>query len=152
MVESVKLAQQTALELARNGINPVLEQGKNIANDSVIEQKDALIATIQTLIWKNEPHKVKKYIDSIFDTIIVDECHNLTAIRYEVAMNHLKASNKELIGFTATAKGEKISKRLKEYFGDSCFEYLLHDAINDGWIVEPRITNHCNLTTVEKSQ
>lgn len=65
--------------------------------------------------------------DSIYDIIVLDECHHINENRY----NYIKDKSKKYIGITATKPVEEDRLELLESLGDTIFEYTLDEAVKD---------------------
>ena len=89
---------------------------------------DFLFANLQSI----ELHK-EDFEPDEFDYIIVDEAHHSPAETYRKAIEHF--TPKFLLGMTATPDRMDDAK-IEDIFGDAVYEYVLEDAVRDGWLSE----------------
>jgi ATP-dependent helicase IRC3 len=92
--------------------------------------------------------RLLKFDPEEFDAVIVDECHHSVASGYKNIFRHFgflddnfektnPAQKRLLFGVTATPR-RLDGKGLSEIYDRKVFEYLIEDAIREGWLVNPR--------------
>lgn len=116
---------QDKLEHA-TGEKTSLEQGSNRAFNMarlIVASKDSL-----------HEKRLTRFGD--VSLLIIDEAHRSVGKSYTRVVDHLRAKNPELrlLGVTATPKRHD-KKAMGMQFEDVAFQYEIHDAIGDGWLV-----------------
>ncbi|MBN2444591.1 MAG: DEAD/DEAH box helicase family protein [Spirochaetales bacterium] len=106
--------------------------------------EDVLSLTYQIISTKNsnsdELHVNAKQIISRLKkrrTVILDECHHLTAWWAEILKRLTSSSNTVVIGLTATPPFDKTNKEVQTYIdlvGDVDYEILLPPVIKEGYL------------------
>lgn len=124
-----ELLQQAADKLARaTGLGCAVEKAESTAHDTWF---NVVVGSVQTL--QREARRAKFRPDH-FDAVVVDEAHHALSPSYLGVLNYFSGAN--VLGVTATAdRGDK--RNLGEFFESLAFEYGLHQAVRDGWLVRP---------------
>lgn len=115
-----------------------IEVGIVKAELNQVNAKNLVIASIQTI-------SMPKRLDSLlagtpFDLIIADECHHSSADSHLRVLNHPRFANVPTLGLTATPERNDERGLAKVWGLKPFFNYGLHQAIDDGWLV-PYITD-----------
>lgn len=121
--------------------NPGLRIDKEMAEHHADpDAADVVVASVATLGRKGSK-RLEKFDWSQFDKFVVDEAHHAIASTYlniyEAAGLLEPGDNRLLLGVTATPQrgdGEGLAK----VFQKIVYTYSLRQAIEDGWLVEPR--------------
>ncbi|NPV00017.1 MAG: DEAD/DEAH box helicase [Brevinematales bacterium] len=120
-----ELIDQAATKIrAQAGIIPGIEKADKYAYIDI----PVVIASVQTLTGK----RLKKYPTDTFKRIIVDEAHHAIAPSYKNILNYFNGA--KVLGVTATPD-RADNRELGSYFESIAYQYLLTDAIKDGWLV-----------------
>lgn len=82
--------------------------------------------------------RYKKYPKDYFAAAFVDECHHSVGKSYTEPLAHFNDNLKFLLGLTATPKRHD-GKAMGRMFDEVAFKMTLLQAIDKGWILEPRI-------------
>lgn len=107
------------------GYDCALEKAESTAADT-----DALIvvASVQTMTREK---RMQAYTQDAFSAIIIDEAHHAAAESYTRILDYFKGAY--VLGVTATAdRADK--KSLSRVFQSVAYEYLLNDAVHDGYL------------------
>jgi superfamily II DNA or RNA helicase len=122
-----ELLEQTIDKLFRStGIFSDLEKAEFRARMT----SRVVVASVQTLIG----NRLRRFEQSHFTHIIVDECHHILADSYQSILGHFNAN---IVGFTATAD-RSDRKNLGDFFDVIGFEIFLLDLVNEGYLVMPK--------------
>jgi superfamily II DNA or RNA helicase len=99
------------------------------ADRSSLEEWERItVGSVQSM---TRPSRLAKFDPNRFQAIIVDEAHHVLAETYQRILDHFCGAN--VLGVTATPdRGDK--KNLGQYFDSLAYEYLLPDAIKDGYL------------------
>lgn len=122
-------------------LNPTLRIHKEMAEHHADpDNADVVVASVATL-GRAGNQRLEKYDWKTFDKFIVDEAHHAIAPSYRniyQAAGLLEPGDRRLLlGVTATPqRGDK--QGLATLFEKITFTYSLRQAIEDGWLVEPR--------------
>lgn len=122
-------------------VNPTLRIDKEMAEHRADpDAADVIVASVATLGRKGTT-RLEKYDWSKFDKFVVDEAHHSVAQSYvniyEAAGLFEPSDKRLLLGVTATpARGD--GQALAKIFQKLVFSYNIRQAIEDGWLVEPR--------------
>ena len=120
-----ELIDQAAKKIrAQSGIIPGIEKADKFTYIDI----PVVIASVQTMTGK----RMKKYPPDTFKRIIVDEAHHAIAPSYRTILNYFQGA--KVLGVTATPD-RTDSRELGSYFESIAYQYLLTDAIKDGWLV-----------------
>lgn len=124
-----ELLQQAADKLARaTGLGCAVEKAESTAHDTWF---NVVVGSVQTL---QRDSRRERFRPDHFDAVIVDEAHHALSPSYLGVLNHFSSAN--ILGVTATAdRGDK--RNLGEFFESLAYEYGLHQAVRDGWLVRP---------------
>lgn len=96
--------------------------GKKGGNDKVV------ISSVQAM---SRDTRLENYPDGYFSMIVVDETHHIASPSYKKIVDHF--SSAKIVGVTATpVRGDH--KDVSEMFDETCYEYNMLDAINDGYL------------------
>jgi len=134
LVERDELAQQARERLKDDwGVPTQLEMGKHRAQVSrsipwLDEQRRVVVASVQTL---GRPSRMARYPRDHFALIVCDEAHHAAARGYRRIFQHFGTAR--LLGVTATPfRFDRVA--LGHVFERVAYEYLLEDAIAEGWL------------------
>lgn len=122
-------------------INPGLRIDKEMAEHYADPDKaDVVVASVASLGRKGSK-RIERFDWSQFDKFVVDEAHHAVASSYQniyEAAGLLQPGDKRLLlGVTATpTRGD--GQGLAAVFEKIVYSYPLRQAIEDGWLVEPR--------------
>jgi superfamily II DNA or RNA helicase len=122
-------------------VNPTLRIDKEMAEHRADpEAADVIVASVATLGRKGTK-RLDNYDWSKFDKFVVDEAHHSVASSYtniyEAAGLFEPGDKRLLLGVTATPqRGD--GQALAKLFQKIVFSYSMRQAIEDGWLVEPR--------------
>lgn len=105
-----------------------LSCGKEKANDYA-GQEDVVVGSVQTM----KGDRLNNFEQDRFKLIVVDEAHHSTANTYKNIFSHFNKSN--VLGVTATPD-RADNKELSEIFNIIAYQYLLTDAIKDGYLCD----------------
>jgi len=95
-----------------------------------------IVACYATLV----PERYKRFVGNV-DLVIVDECDDKFSLTFRSMAQEFIAGGARVLGVTATPfRGEKSS--LFGFYEDVPFCVELRDALNDGWLVWPRVFTH----------
>lgn len=120
---------------AVTGERPEIEMAEERADEGgLLGRTRGVVASVQTLI-----NRVKRFDPREFTTIIIDEAHHATAKSYRKAIKHFTAGNPavKILGVTATPD-RADEEALGQIFDAVAFNYEIHDAVRDGWLVPVR--------------
>lgn len=101
--------------------------GKEKAEEHASMEEDVVIGSVQTM--KNS--RLENLKKGLFDLLIIDECHHSTAKTYKAIIDHFCDAN--TFGVTATPD-RADQKELSEIFNVIAYQYLMVDAIKDGFL------------------
>lgn len=128
---SIQLIGQTANKIQRIcGEKPAIEQAKNYSNEHY--KSRYVVASKQTLTGQSKRYKRLSDIG----LVIVDECHYATTTRYAEMLDHYQQAGAKVLGVTATPNRHD-KRAMKLIFEDCCYNMGIHEAIQQGWLVEP---------------
>ena len=125
-----ELLTQAAEKLKEmTGLDSVLEKAESHTLGSFIP---VTVGSIQSMA---QPKRLAAFPPDYFPTIIVDEAHHAMSDSYQRVLQHF--SGARILGVTATPdRGDK--KNLGDYFDSIAYEYLMSQAIKDGYLVPIR--------------
>lgn len=83
---------------------------------------------------------IKKYVDEQFDLIILDEIHLLSEAQIEATKYLMEKANCDVLGLTGTLSGDTEATLLEELRMPILATYPIEQAINEGVIVDYKIT------------
>lgn len=140
-----------AIEKMR-AVNPSLRIDKEMAEHHANpDAADIVVASVATLGRKGSK-RLEKFDWSQFDKFVVDEAHHAIASSYmniyEAAGLLVPGDKRLLLGVTATPqRGD--GQGLASLFQKIVFSYPLRQAIEEGWLVEPRGYKVSTLTSLD---
>lgn len=122
-------------------VNPHLridkEKAEHKADPSLA---DVIVASVSTL-GRQGTQRVLKYNWENFDKFVIDEAHHSTATTYQNVLDVaglLRENDKRLLlGVTATPQ-RSDGQALAKLYQKIVFSYSMRQAIEDGWLAEPR--------------
>lgn len=125
-----ELLTQAAEKLKEmTGLDSVLEKAESHTLGSFTP---VTVGSIQSMA---QPKRLAAFPPDYFPTIIVDEAHHAMSDTYQRVLQHF--SEARILGVTATPdRGDK--KNLGDYFDSIAYEYLMSQAIKDGYLVPIR--------------
>lgn len=107
------------------------------ADLTAIPDSEFIVASWQTLLRNG---RYRKFLGRV-DTIIVDEAHWGFTVQARDILNEFVDRGARVVGFTATAyRGDKQS--LLGFYENLAYCYGLREAINDGYLVSPKVKVH----------
>lgn len=125
-----------------------VEQGQNRAEFYAGLRKRIIVASRDSMLSRS------RFKGKAFDgtsLVIVDECHIGVTPRLVEMLRHFEEQGAFVVGLSATpyrAKGKPLP-----YWNRPCFSYSLLSAIEDGWLVRPKVhlsqVNSVDLTMVD---
>lgn len=122
------LVEQTAARLRLRGVRCGVEEGPLQSNELIT------VASYKSLISRN---RYTKFVGNT-DLVIVDESHLNYSKRAIEILTALRDSGAKIVGMTASP--DRMSgDPLTEFYGGCAYHYGLLDAINDGWLVPPKV-------------
>lgn len=84
--------------------------------------------------------------------LLVHNCHYVATEQYAELIRWFTDRGAKVLGLTATAKRHD-GRAMGQVFDDCCYQYGIVEAIDDGWLVSPRVVckqlQHLDLTEVE---
>jgi superfamily II DNA or RNA helicase len=122
------LISQTAARLRLRGVACGVEQAA-LKSDELVT-----VASYKSLISRD------RYAKFVGDTslVVVDESHMNYSKRAIQILNALRDGGAKVIGMTASP--DRMSgDPLTQFYGNIAYHYTLQQAIEDGWLVAPRI-------------
>lgn len=123
-----ELLDQAAGKLrAASGIEPAIEQAERAeaTDDSLL-----VVASVQSMI-----SRLDRFPGDHFRLLIIDEAHRSLAPTYVRLLEHFQC---KVLGFTATPnRGDE--RALGQVYGAVGYDLTLADAIEQGWLVPPRV-------------
>lgn len=122
------LVSQTAARLRLRGVACGVEQGALRSGERIT------VASYKSLISRN---RYQQFIEDC-DLVVVDESHMNYSKRSIEILTAFRDSGAKLVGVTATPE-RMTGDPIVDFYGDVAFNYELRQAIQDGWLVEPRI-------------
>ena len=122
------LVGQTANRLRLRGVSCGIEQGAMRSSERVT------VASYKSLISQN---RYANFLDNL-SVVIVDESHlNYSKRAIEILAAYREAGAK-IIGLTASPE-RMTGDPLVTFYGDIAYFYSLRNAIDDGWLVPPKV-------------
>lgn len=142
----IQLVGQAAKKIRqRTGAMPAIEQAENYSNESAWARSRFIVGSKQTLCGKRMRYQRFTNVG----LVVIDEGHLSSGVFEEMVRWFVDQGAKVLV-VTATPKlvaGLPVSP-----LADVCaFEYGIHAAINDGWLVAPR-ARCCQLESLDLSE
>lgn len=111
-----------------------VEQGNRRAEYVLGLKRRVVVASKDSLLSRD------RYKSRAFDgtsLVMVDECHIGVTPSMVKILRHFEERGAFVVGFSATPY--KGKGRPLPYWNRPCFSYSLLDAINDGWLVRPKV-------------
>lgn len=139
LVHREELADQAIKKMRQ--VNPTLRIDKEMAKHRADpSQADVVVASVASL-GRKDSKRLLGYDWSLFDKFVVDEAHHSVAQTYlniyEAAGLFEPSDKRLLLGVTATPqRGD--GQALARVFQKIVYSYSMRQAIEDGWLVEPR--------------
>lgn len=127
------LINQAYRTLGYFGLDAAVEMGQNNALEHVANfgMPEAVVGSVQTF----QSDRLMRWPPTVFDYIIIDECHRALADSYTKILNWFHGY--KLLGITATPKrGDE--RNLGARFSKKSYEYRLRRAIQEQWLVPIR--------------
>lgn len=122
---TTELVEQAGDKVSRaTGVQYGVEKAQSRAHDTLFP---LVVASVQSMT-----RRLDRYPKDFFDLIITDEVHRGAADGYVRIYDHFDRA--KLIGLTATPF-RSDGKDLMEVYDETCFDYGLEKAIDDGWLV-----------------
>ncbi len=100
---------------------------------------DIVVSTVQTQIaGMNGKGRMTRFDPDDFSLLIIDEAHHGAAASYRRVIDYYRQNPKlKVMGVTATPdRADELA--LGQIFESVAYEYGILDAVNDGYLVEPR--------------
>jgi len=137
----ITLIRQAADKIdQRLGVYPAIEQASNWSNETEWGQLPFVVGSKQTLckVSKKNPYpRYRRFVD--VGLVIIDEAHYACTKPYADMVDHFRDRGAKVLGVTATPKRHD-SRAMGQIFDTCCYQYGMLDAIDDGWLVKPRVT------------
>jgi superfamily II DNA or RNA helicase len=157
LAHRVELIRQAVDRLASFGIDAEIEQGNQIAGESLWNRKPVVVATPQTL-FARDSKRLKRFDPGEFGCLIIDETHHYVADSFRKPLDHFCANaNLKVLGLTATAD-RADGEALSQIMDSVAFNIEICSLIDDGWLVpikqqmvkiEGLDFSHCRVTAGE---
>lgn len=125
------LLDQWARTLMGMGVDSAIEKGKKKARAALWGDPDCVVASVQSMQANEVSQRLRGWEADYFDLIVVDEAHHVLTPMYRRILNHFDWVH--LLGLTATPD-RLDGRKLGEVFDEVSDEYLLDQAIEDGWV------------------
>ena len=115
------------------GTKPSIEMADYRADEGFFNRTKVVVSSVQT---QNASNRLLKFDPTQFSMVIIDEAHHAPAKSYKRIIDYYKQNNPEIkiLGVTATPD-RADEKALGMIFDSVAYEYKIHDAIADGWLV-----------------
>jgi len=115
------------------GSKPSIEMADYRADEGFFRRSKVIVSSVQT---QNASNRLLKFDPKQFSMVIIDEAHHAPAKSYKRIIDYYKQNNPEIkiLGVTATPD-RADEKALGMIFDAVAYEYKIHDAIADGWLV-----------------
>ena len=115
------------------GSKPSIEMADYRADEGFFRRSKVIVSSVQT---QNASNRLLKFDPKQFSMVIIDEAHHAPAKSYKRIIDYYKQNNPEIkiLGVTATPD-RADEKALGMIFETVAYEYKIHDAIADGWLV-----------------
>jgi superfamily II DNA or RNA helicase len=121
------LVSQTASRLRLRGVRCGIEMA------SLKSEEPVTVASYKSLISRS---RFEKFVG--VELVIVDESHLNYSKRAIEILTALRDGGAKIVGLTASPD-RMTGDPLTEFYGPVPYFYTLADAINDGWLVPPRV-------------
>lgn len=128
------LTTQTKARFAKRA--PHLTVGILQADVTPPPDSDVVISTMQSSRVEGKAYDFNRRIKKPVGLVIIDECHYLTTESYKTALSWFPKAKQ--FGVTATPFRER--RLMTSYFDKISFSISLQDLINDGYLVEPKLS------------
>ena len=118
------------------GLSTDVEMGDYRADGGLFEQARVVVSTIQTQCSGGDGGgRMAKFDPQRFGLLIIDEAHHATSPSYRRVIDYYRSNPAlKVLGVTATPD-RADEEALGQVFQSVAFDYEVHDAINDGWLV-----------------
>ena len=118
------------------GLSTDVEMGDYRADGGLFEQARVVVSTIQTQCSGGDGGgRMAKFDPQRFGLLIIDEAHHATSPSYRRVIDYYRTNPAlKVLGVTATPD-RADEEALGQVFQSVAFDYEVHDAINDGWLV-----------------
>ena len=115
------------------GTKPSIEMADYRADEGFFNRSKVVVSSVQT---QNASNRLLKFDPKQFSLVIIDEAHHAPAKSYRRVIDYYKQNNPnvKILGVTATPD-RADEKALGMIFDSVAYEYKIHDAIADGWLV-----------------
>lgn len=137
----VQLIRQAADKIhSRLGVYPAIEQASLWSDESAWGQLPFVVGSKQTLCktsTSNPNPRYKRFND--IGLVVIDEAHYACTKPYANMVHHFRDRGAKVLGVTATPKRHD-GRAMGQLFDTVAYQYAMLDAINDGWLVTPRVT------------
>ncbi len=139
---------------AITGEQPGIEMGKMTSNEASSWTKaQTVVTSVQTMCKKN---RREKFDPEEFSLLIVDEAHHAVSRTYRTVIEYFAQKGKTFVlGVTATPD-RSDEEALGQVFHTVPFQYEIHEAIEDGWLVEidqrPAFVEGLDLSKIKTSK
>jgi superfamily II DNA or RNA helicase len=122
------LVSQTASRLRLRGVRCGVEKA-SLKSDELVT-----VASYKSLISRS---RFEKFVGTV-SLVIVDESHLNYSKRAIEILTALRDGGAKIVGLTASPD-RMTGDPLTEFYGPVPYFYTLQDAINDGWLVPPKV-------------
>lgn len=136
LVHRSELLFQAKQKLSDIGIDSDVEMADFRSSTSNWDQRQVVIATVQTLASGRNGGRKMKFNPQDFGLLIADEAHHYTSPQFKSAIDYFR-QNPELKVLGVTATPDRADEQaLGQVFESVAYDYELLDAIKDGWLVD----------------
>ena len=135
------LIEQAANKIeSRTGTVPDIEQGAKWSSEGGLARSPYVVASKASLCKVSESRprpRYERFRD--IDLVICDEAHYAATKTYSDMIQHFRSRGAKILGVTATAKRHD-GVAMSVAFDRCAYQYGMLDAIEDGWLVRPKVT------------
>jgi len=104
-----------------------MEAGIEMAKQKANLTDAIVVGSVQSMI-----HRLSRYPQNHFGSMIIDECHHATAESWQRVLNHFDG-HASVFGFTATPNREG-RVQIGSYFDNFTYEIGMRELIDQGWL------------------
>ena len=115
------------------GSRPSIEMADYRADEGFFRRTPVVVSSVQT---QNAGQRLLKFDPTQFNLVVIDEAHHAPARSYQKIIDYYRLKNPKIRILGVTATPDRADKKaLGMIFDSVAYEYLIHDAIADGWLV-----------------
>lgn len=132
LAHRIELLDQAANDLERElGYRPPIEQGpRGLDPSTMFEYGNVIVGSIQSMITDR---RRRKFADTPFGLIVVDECHRSTSPSYKKLLDQYP--NAKILGLTATAN-RTDGTAMGLVYEVVAYEMGIVEGIDKGWLCD----------------